>query len=151
MAHARVLQQGQAVGDPLVLAADGVGIVAAGDADAQGVSQPAAGGEQVGGAVVHLGVPLVPQDVAAFAVEEDQALGQDVDGVVQPAFGPPRLALGPRQGVLVPAAQERRERSCDSGHGRTDPGHPGPPGFRRKHTHGEASPLERAREEPYAG
>jgi hypothetical protein len=37
--------------------------------------------EQVGTAPIDVGILLVPQDVAVLGVEEDDALGQNVDGV----------------------------------------------------------------------
>ena len=49
VAHAGIVEQGQTLGQPLFLAADGLGIVAALDADAQGVGQPDALAEEVGG------------------------------------------------------------------------------------------------------
>jgi len=47
--------------------------------------------------VIDLGVTFVPEDVAAFRVEEDHAFGQDVDGFAQPGLGLARLALRPLQ------------------------------------------------------
>ena len=64
----------------------GVGIVAAGDADAQGVGQLATRREQVRRAVVDVGVGLVPQDVAALGVEEHDPFWQDVERLAQAAF-----------------------------------------------------------------
>ena len=95
-------QDTAAVGQPLLVAAAGISssasrsashsssrpigfrIVAALDADAQRVREPRAGLEQVGAALVDFGVLLVPQDVAALRVEEDDALRQDVDRFAQP-------------------------------------------------------------------
>ncbi len=105
--HARVQQQRHALCDPLVLATYGVGIVASRHADPQRVLELAARGEQVGRAVVDLRVAPVPEDVATLAVEEDDPFGDAVDGLAQPLFGPPRVAFGALEGVLVPAAQER--------------------------------------------
>ena len=53
--------------------------------------KPRARLEQVGAAVVDLGVFLVPEDVAAFGVEEHDALRQDVDRLAQPLVGFARL------------------------------------------------------------
>ncbi len=109
MADAGVLQPGQPLFDPFLLAAHRVRVVPAGHADAQGVLELAARFEKIGGAVVDLGVALVPEDVAALTIEKDDALGQGVDRFAQTLFGPPRLALGPLESVLVPPARERHQ------------------------------------------
>ncbi len=67
---AGLLQLGEALGEPFLLAAFGGRIVAAHDADAQRVSQARADFEQVGAAVIDLGVLLVPEEVAAFRCRE---------------------------------------------------------------------------------
>ncbi len=77
--------------DPLFLAADRFGIIAALDADADGILQPRARLEQVGAAAVDLGVFLVPENVASLGVEEHDALRQDVDRLAQPLVGFPRF------------------------------------------------------------
>ena len=92
----RVVEQREALGEPFLLAALGGGIVAAHDADAQRVLEPRADLEQVGAALVDVGVLLVPQDVAAFRVEEDDALRQDLDGLAQPLV----RRLGGRDGGI---------------------------------------------------
>ena len=91
VAFAGLIQPGQPLGDPLFLAADRFRIVAALDADADGVLQPGAGLEQVGTAVVDLGIFLVPENVAPVGVEKHDALRQDVDRLAQPLVGFSRL------------------------------------------------------------
>ncbi len=59
--------------------------------------------------MVEFSVALVPEDVAALPVEEDDPLGQHIDGFAQPPLGSARLALGAFQRVLVPAARKRRQ------------------------------------------
>ncbi len=87
VARARLVKLLQPLGDPLVLVARGLRIVAARNADAQRVFETRAFGEQIGGLAVDLGVFLVPEDVAAFGVEKHDALRQDVDGLAQPLVG----------------------------------------------------------------
>jgi hypothetical protein len=84
------------LGNPLLLAPRGLRIVTPFDADAQRVLEPRAVHEQVGAALVDVGVLLVPQDIAVFGIEKNDALGQDIDGVAQPLMG----ALGRRDGEL---------------------------------------------------
>ncbi|MGY4255041.1 hypothetical protein ACVI1L_002109 [Bradyrhizobium sp. USDA 4516] len=78
-------------GDPLFLAAGSLGIVAARDADADGVFEARAVLEQVGAALVDFRVFLVPECVAAFRIQEHDALRQDVDRLTQPRVGFARL------------------------------------------------------------
>ena len=92
-----VLQLGEAFGDPRLLPAGRFGVVAALDADPQGLGELAARGEEVGGAVVDLGVARVPEDVTPLGVQEDDALGKGVDGGLQAVPGLLGLALGPTQ------------------------------------------------------
>ncbi len=106
MANARIHQQGQALGQPFLFPADGFGIVATRDPDAQSVGEPGAGREQVGAAVIDFGVLFVPEDVAALGVEEHDALREGLDRVAQTAFGLAGLALGVFEGVLVPSSDE---------------------------------------------
>ena len=90
------------LGDPLLLAADRFRIVAALDTDADGVLQPRARPEQVGAAVVDLGVFLVPENVAAFGVEKHDAFRQEVDGFAQALMGFSRIRdRGFRLGALA--------------------------------------------------
>ncbi len=77
----------QTFGDPLVLMTDGLGIVAAGDADAQRVFEARTFLEQIGGLAVDLGVFPVPEDVTAFGIEEHDPLRQDIDGLAQAFMG----------------------------------------------------------------
>ena len=86
------------LGDPLLLAAEGRRIVAARHADAQRVLELDADFEEVGAALVDVGVLLVPQDVASLAVEEDDALRQNVDRFAQAPFR--RLRVAHRSGVV---------------------------------------------------
>ncbi len=131
VAHARILHQRHALADPRLLAADGIGIIPPRHPDPERVLQPAPGREQIGRAVVDFGVALVPEDVAAFAVEEDNALGQGVDGLAQPPLGAAGVALGAFQGVLVPSPQE-------GDHGRQaalqPPGRPSRPHYSPTHS-----------------
>ena len=91
VALARAVELRQALGEPLLLAPLGRRIVSAHDADAQRVLEPRADFEQIGAALVDVGVLLVPEDVAAFLVEEDDALRQDLDGFAQARVGGTRL------------------------------------------------------------
>jgi hypothetical protein len=87
VAPSGLVQLGDALGEPFLLAPCGLGIIAALDADAQRVSQLDAGLQQIGGLGVDLRVLLVPQDVAVFLVEEDDALRHGLDRLAQPLFG----------------------------------------------------------------
>lgn len=91
VARAGLIEFLQPLGDPLVLLAHGLRVVAAGNADAQRVFEACAFLEQIGGLAVDLGVFLVPEDVAAFGIEEHDALRQDVDGLAQPLMGSARV------------------------------------------------------------
>ncbi len=104
VALAGVAQHLQPPAQPFILVTDGFGIVAPRHPDPQGVLQPRAGGEKVGGAMVDLGVALVPEDVAALGVEEDDALGQGVQGGRQALLGQARVGLGAGDG----AARQQR-------------------------------------------
>ena len=84
VAFAGPVQLVEPLGDPFFLAADRFRIVAALDADPDGVLQPRAVLEQVRAAVVDFRIFLVPEDVAAVGVEEHDALRQDVDRLAQP-------------------------------------------------------------------
>ena len=104
VARAGLIELLQPLGDPFLLVAGGLRIVAARDADAQRVLEARAFREQIGGLAVDLGVLLVPEDVAAFGIEKHDALRQDVDGLAQPLM---RFArLGNRGFGLGAAAQE---------------------------------------------
>src|SRR5215213_9724236 len=70
-------------GDPFFLAADRLRIIAPRDADADGILQPCARLEQVRTAAVHLRIFLIPENVAAFGIEEHDALRQDIDRLPQ--------------------------------------------------------------------
>ena len=101
MPFARLMELCQPLGDPFFLATDRFWIIAALDADADGVLQPRARLEEVGTAVVDLRIFLVPENVAAFGVEKHDALRQDVDRLAQPlmrfaCLGNRRLGLGAR-------------------------------------------------------
>ena len=87
MAPVGLMKPGQPLRDPLFLAADRLGIVAALDADPNGVLQTGAGPEKVRAAVVDLGVLLVPENVAAFGIQKHDALRQQVDRLAQPLVG----------------------------------------------------------------
>ena len=56
-------------GDPFFLAPECLRIIAARDADADGILQPCARLEQVRTAAVHLRIFLVPENIAAFGIE----------------------------------------------------------------------------------
>ena len=81
---AGLVQLLEPLGDPFFLAADRFRIIAALDADADGVFQPRARLEQIRTAVVDLRIFLVPENVAAFGIEKHDALRQDVDRLPQP-------------------------------------------------------------------
>ncbi len=104
MPLAGVAQHLQPAAQPFILVSDSFGIVAPRHPDPQRVLQPRAGGEEVGGAMVDLGVALVPQDVAALGVQEDDALGQGVQRGRQALLGQARVSLGAGDG----AAREQR-------------------------------------------
>jgi protein tyrosine phosphatase (PTP) superfamily phosphohydrolase (DUF442 family) len=91
MAFAGLIKFCQPLGDPLFFAADRFRIVAALDADADGVLQPRARLEQVRTAAVDLGILLVPENVASLGVEEHDALRQNVDRLAQPFVGFSRI------------------------------------------------------------
>ena len=87
VAFAGLIELGEPLGDPFFLAADRFRIIAALDADADGVLQPRARLEQVRTAAVDLGIFLVPENVASVGVEKHDALRQDVDRLAQPFVG----------------------------------------------------------------
>lgn len=87
VARAGLIEPLQPLGDPFFLMAGSLGIVAAGDADAQRVLEARAFLEQIGGLAVDLRVLLVPEDVAALGVEKHDALRQDLDGLAQALMG----------------------------------------------------------------
>jgi hypothetical protein len=99
MAAIGSLELAQPLLQPLLLAARGFQIVAPRHADPQGILEPGAGREQVCGTTIDFGVFLVPEDVAPLAVEEDNALGQKVDGLAQPFMS--ALGLGNRSGGFL--------------------------------------------------
>ena len=80
----RAVEEAEALGDPLLLAPLGCGIVAARHADAQRVLELRAHLEEIGAALVDVGVFLVPQDVAALGIEKHDALRQYLQGLAQP-------------------------------------------------------------------
>ena len=82
-----VEQLGNTLLDPFLFMTDGFGIIAALDADAQRVRQFDARFEQVRGTFVDVRVFLVPENVAAFRVEKDEAMRKNVDGFTQPRMG----------------------------------------------------------------
>src|SRR5206468_7782374 len=83
MALAGLVQLFEPRGDPFFLAPDRLRIIAARDADADGILQPRARPEQVRTAAVHLCIFLVPENIAAFGIEKHDALRQDVDRLPQ--------------------------------------------------------------------
>src|SRR3984957_10258168 len=83
MAAAGVAELREALSDPFLLATGGLGIVPARDANAQRVLQACTRLEQVGAALVDVGVLLFPENVTALGVEKYEAVGKDVDGVTQ--------------------------------------------------------------------
>ncbi len=87
MASTGLKKLAQPLVDPFLFAPDSFRIIAALDADADGILEPRAGLEQVRAAAVDLGVFLVPENVAPVGVEEDDALRQDVDRLAQPLVG----------------------------------------------------------------
>ena len=99
VAPAGIVEQRHALRQPSLFAADGLRIVAAGDANLQRVGQLDAYPEQVCGALVDFGVPLVPENVAPLRIQEDQSLGQDVNRLPQPHFCTLGLLLGDAQGA----------------------------------------------------
>ena len=88
MALAGLIELLDPFGDPFFLAPGRFRIIAARDANADGVLEPRARLEQIRAAAVDLGVLLVPENVAAFGVEEHDALRQDVDRLAQPLVRP---------------------------------------------------------------
>ena len=84
VALAGLMQLLQPRGDPFVLVAGRFRIVAAGDADAQRIFEARALRKQIGGLAVDLGILLVPENVAAFGIEDHDALRQQVDRLAQP-------------------------------------------------------------------
>ncbi len=80
---ARLIHPLQPLGDPRLLAARGLGIITARDANADGVLEARTVLEQVRAALVDFRVFLVPEDVAAVGIKEHDALRQDVDRLAQ--------------------------------------------------------------------
>ena len=106
-------------GDPFFLAADGLRIIAAHDADANCILQPRALLEQVRTAGVHLRIFLVPENIAAFGIEKHDALRQDVDRLPQAIMRFARLGkrginLGALARVSPAAAGRLRPRLAGS-------------------------------------
>ncbi len=81
---ARLVEKLQPLPDPRFLAPDGSRVVAALDADAQRVFEARAHFEQVGAALVDVGIFLVPQDVPPLVVEEHDALRKYLERFAQP-------------------------------------------------------------------
>ena len=123
VAAVRIEQLVEPLLHPFFFAAERLRIVAALDADAQRVGELRAGLEQVGAALVDVGVLLVPQDVAAVGIEEHDAFRQDVDGVAQPRGGLARLQNGERGlgfgapgiGIACEASPQQRGDACKHG------------------------------------
>ena len=88
----RIFQSPHALGDPLFLAADRVGVVAALHTNAQGVFESRAGIEQVSASFVDIGVLLIPENVASLGVEEDKTVRKNVDCLAEPGMRPLRLS-----------------------------------------------------------
>src|SRR6202034_3475505 len=74
MALAGLIKPGQPLGEPFLFATDCFGIIAALDADADGILQSRTGYEQIRAAAVDFGIFLVPENVAAIGVEKHDAL-----------------------------------------------------------------------------
>ena len=64
------------------------------DALAQRIRKPGADMKEVRRPMIGLGVLLVPQDVAAFGVEEDDAVGHRLNRFAQPRLGQIRSLFG---------------------------------------------------------
>ena len=79
MPLAGLVQLPEPLGDPFFLAPDCLRIIAARDADADGILEPRARPEQVRTAAIHLRIFLVPENIAAFGIEKHDALRQDID------------------------------------------------------------------------
>ena len=77
----------EALLQPFFLAPDRFGIIAAPDADAKRIGEFRTGRKQISAALVDIGVLLVPENVAAFGVEEHDALRQDVERFAQARIG----------------------------------------------------------------
>ena len=84
---------------PFLLAADGLGIIAALHALAQRIGQTVARTEQVRRLVIDFGVLPVPQDVAPFGIQHHDALRQAVQRLAQPLLGQDRSVLRAGQRV----------------------------------------------------
>jgi hypothetical protein len=79
----RLIESSDTLGDPLLFTAASFRIIATRDADPQRIFEANTDFEQVGALLVNVGVLLIPQNVAAFAVENDNALRQHVDGFTE--------------------------------------------------------------------
>ena len=94
MTIGRPVQLGKALCQPFLLAPLGGGIIAAHDTYPQRIGEARADFEQVGAAMINLGVLLVPKDVAPFRIEKDDALRQHFEGFAQAGMRGARFLLG---------------------------------------------------------
>src|SRR5437868_3666048 len=123
MPLAGLVQHLETRGDPFFLAPDGLRIIAARNADADGILQPRARPEQVRTAAVHLRIFLVPENIAAFGIEKHDALRQDIDRFPQALVRFARLReRGVDFGVLARNLAGRCGPAPLAFHGRLGPG-----------------------------
>src|SRR5262249_46527767 len=86
MTRSGIVEQSQSFRDPGLLATRRRWVVASFNANAQGIFEPHADLEEVGAALIDLGVLPVPKDVAPFRIEKDER--QDLNGIAQSRVGP---------------------------------------------------------------